>query len=128
MDSRPTATLQAGRGLVDNVHQGGRRQVTLLDAGRWREATGKLGTEVDPVARRANLLVEGLELKETGGRILRVGSCRLHVRGETRPCERMDEACPGLRRALEVDWAGGVYAEVLDDGEIAVGDAVSWET
>jgi MOSC domain-containing protein YiiM len=24
-------------------------------------------------------------------------------------------------------WGGGVYAEVLDGGTIAVGDAVTWE-
>jgi MOSC domain-containing protein YiiM len=39
----------------------------------------------------------------------------------------MDEALPGLRTALESDWAGGVFAEVLDDGVIAVGDEVAWE-
>ena len=39
----------------------------------------------------------------------------------------MDEAQPGLRAALEADWRGGVYAEVLNDGEIAVGDTVEWD-
>jgi MOSC domain-containing protein YiiM len=38
----------------------------------------------------------------------------------------MDEAFPGLRRALQADWGGGVFAEVLDDGEIRVGDPVEW--
>lgn len=59
--------------------------------------------------------------------MLRVGACRLRIGGETRPCERMDEALDGLRAALAVDWGGGVFAEVLDSGEIRVGDDVAWE-
>jgi len=39
----------------------------------------------------------------------------------------MDEALPGLRAVMAVQWGGGVFAEVLDDGEIAVGDEVAWE-
>jgi MOSC domain-containing protein YiiM len=39
----------------------------------------------------------------------------------------MDEARPGLREAMTRNWRGGVFAEVLDDGEIAVGDQVEWE-
>jgi MOSC domain-containing protein YiiM len=28
---------------------------------------------------------------------------------------------------MREDWGGGIFAEVLDDGEIAVGDEVRWE-
>jgi MOSC domain-containing protein YiiM len=71
-------------------------------------------------------MVSGIRLPETRGRILQIGSCRVRVAGETRPCEQMDEALPGLRVAMQEDWGGGVFAEVLDDGVIAVGDTVSW--
>lgn len=126
MDAVERATLRAGRGLVGNADQGGRRQVTIIARRRWDGVNEALADDVDPALRRANLLVAGIDLDRTRGRTLRVGSCRLLIRGETRPCEQMDAARPGLRGALQPAWAGGAFAEVLDDGEIAVGDAVAW--
>jgi len=38
----------------------------------------------------------------------------------------MDEVEPGLRTALASKWRGGVFAEVLDDGPITIGDPVDW--
>jgi MOSC domain-containing protein YiiM len=127
MDPVHEATLVAGRGLVGNANQGGSRQVTIISAERWREMMAMLGVTLDPSARRANLLVSGLELAGTRGRVLRVGGCRLQVNGETRPCERMDDACQGLRAIMAERWGGGVYAEVLDDGMIGIGDELAWE-
>jgi MOSC domain-containing protein YiiM len=89
---------------------------------------GELEASVDPSARRANLMVSGLDLEESRERILQVGGCRIRIHGETRPCERMDEALPGLRDAMRSNWGGGAYGIVLVDGEIRVGDPVEWVT
>lgn len=126
MDTQTRATLVAGQGLEGNANQGGKRQVTIISAERWAEMMQQLGAPVDPAARRANLMVSGLSLLESRNRILQIGACRLRILGETRPCERMDEAWPGLREIMKKDWGGGAFAEVLDSGKIAVGDSVSW--
>jgi MOSC domain-containing protein YiiM len=126
MDARDRARLIAGRGIEGNADFGNPRQVTLVAVERWHEAEAELGLAVDPSTRRANLLIDGLDLKESRGRVLRIGAVRLRLRGETRPCERMDDACPGLRAALAPDWRAGAWGEVLDGGEITVGDAVAW--
>ncbi len=126
MDIRERAELRAGNGLVGCANQGGFRQVTLLSTERWAALMEELGADIDPSARRATLLVSGVVLTDSRDKILRVGACRLRIKGETRPCERMDEALEGLKEAMQRDWGGGAYAEVLDDGEIAVGDSVTW--
>jgi MOSC domain-containing protein YiiM len=122
----PRAVLVAGSGIDGNADRGGRRQVTILSAERWAEIMAEVGAGLDPGTRRANLLVSGIDLAESRGRILRVGPCELRVRGETRPCERMDEALPGLREAMRARWGGGVFAEVVTGGEVAAGDLVAW--
>jgi len=127
MDARPAATLIAGRGLTGNANQGGRRQVTIISEERWRDIARALDADIEPHLRRANLLVSGVDLEKSDGKILRIGACRVRLIGETKPCERMEEAHPGLQDAMRPHWGGGAYGEVLDDGEIAVGDAVSFE-
>lgn len=121
-----SAVLVAGRGLEGSADRGGPRQVTLLERELWQRATAKLGIELDPAARRANLLVSGLGLARSTGRTLAVGRARLRIAGETDPCRLMDRACSGLRGALEPDWGGGAFAEVLDGAEIHVGDEARW--
>jgi MOSC domain-containing protein YiiM len=127
MDRVATATLIAGRGIVGNADQGRRRQVTIIEQEAWDEMMRDLDAAVPPKARRANLLLSGLALAQSRDRILRIGQCRLRIGGETRPCERMDEALPGLRARMARDWGGGVFAQVLEGGEISVGDVVSYE-
>ena len=127
MDPVERATLVAGRGIAGNANQRGRRQVTIIEREVWESLVGGLGSDLDPSARRANLMVSGVPLAGTRGRVLRVGSCRVRILGETKPCERMEEALPGLRDAMWPDWGGGAFGEILDDGEITVGDGVDWE-
>jgi MOSC domain-containing protein YiiM len=124
MDPTRSARLLAGRGIDGNADQGGWRQVTVITREAWDRMLGSLDAQVDPSARRANLMVRGVDLRASRGRILHIGACRIEVRGETRPCERMDEACSGLRDAMRADWNGGVFGAILNDGEIHVGDPV----
>lgn len=121
------ATAVIGTGLEGDHLKCGSRQVTVLSREAWDEVCSDLGKKMDPSLRRANLLIEGIDLKESKGKILRVGSIKIKITGETTPCRLMDDAVPGLKNALAPDWRGGVFGEVLQAGEISVGDGVSWD-
>ena len=122
MDAVAETRAVAGRGLVGNADQGRKRQVTIIDEAAWNEAAAQTGSPVDPVFRRANIMLRGIALAETRDRNLRVGECLIHILGETRPCERMDEARLGLRETLGRAWRAGVFGEVLEGGTIRIGD------
>ena len=98
------------------------RQVTILSAADWRAACGELGADLPWTARRANLLLDGVDLPRAAGDRVAIGQCLLEITGETGPCGRMDEQRDGLRRALTPDWRGGRTCRVVSGGEIRVGD------
>lgn len=124
MDPAKKATVVAGKGIVGNANQGGKRQVTIVSSKHWEEVTAPLGETPDPRLRRANLLVSDVDFVNARGKILRIGPVRIRIFGETRPCEQMEQAAPGLQAAMSVPFGGGAFGEVLDDGEITIGDRV----
>ena len=124
MDPVDRARVVAGKGIVGNANQGGKRQVTILSAKHWQQVTASLDDAPDPRSRRANLLVSDVDFANARGKILKIGNVRVRIYGETRPCEQMEKAAPGLQAAMEVPFGGGAFGEILDDGEIAVGDPV----
>lgn len=126
MDPLDEAQLVAGKGLAGNANQGGKRQLTIIDEAAWSDAARELGIDVPPQTRRANVMLRGLDLEQTRGKLLRLGECIVRVYGETRPCNQMEEAQRGLQDALDPHWRGGVFCEVLQGGTIRVGDRAEW--
>ena len=126
MDAAITGELVADSGLVGNANQGGRRQVTLIEEEVWAALMSELGGRLPSSTRRANLVLRGLPLRDSRGRELRIGDCVLRINGETKPCERMEEARAGLRALMFPDWRGGAFAAVVAGGAIRVGDPVAW--
>ena len=128
MDPSEQATMVKGRGIEGNANQGGKRQVTIISKEMWEKLMDEVGGDQDPASRRANLMVSGVDLSNIQGPVIAIGNVRIRIHGESRPCERMEEAQPGLKTAMEAPWRGGAFGGVLDDGTISVGDPVEWRT
>lgn len=114
---------------VDGEFRGkpGDRQVVVVAREGWEAACRELGVQLDWKLRRGNLYVEGVALRDGIGARLQIGDALLEITGECDPCWVMDEQHEGLRKALTPEWRAGVACRVLEDGAIAVGDAVSIE-
>ncbi len=112
------------RGLELENRPPGRRSLTLLSRESWSDTCRDLRADLPWWLRRANLLVEGLDLAATVGHTVEIGAIRVYIHDETRPCKLMDEQHAGLRAALKGELRGGVFGQVLNEGVIRVGDEI----
>ncbi|WP_203310938.1 MOSC domain-containing protein [Sphingomonas beigongshangi] len=103
----------------------GRRQVTLIERGDWEAAMAELGHAIPWQERRANLLIDGLDLPQVAGTLIGIGAqVVLEITVECDPCSRMETIATGLKAALTPDWRGGACSRVRRGGRIALGDDV----
>ena len=120
-----TCELTPESGLTEDFRgRPGKRQVTVMTREGWEAAGRELGQELEWTTRRANLLVEGVELADTEGRTLRIGGLELEITMECDPCERMEEQRAGLRDARTPDWRAGVTCRVTRGATLRLGDEV----
>lgn len=124
METLEEVELEPGAGVPGDSRGRGERPVTIVSEQSWAEATSEIGAPVSWLARRANLLVSGVDLPSAVGRMLQIGGALLEIEGEVAPCGRMDEAQAGLRQALAAGMRAGVWGRVVTAGRIRVGDPV----
>lgn len=100
--------------------------LTLIEAEALEAVESELGLRVDPGETRRNVLTRGVRLNDLVGRQFRLGD--VIARGILRcePCRHLESLTDkALIRPLV--GRGGLRAEVLRSGWIAVGDAVQVE-
>jgi MOSC domain-containing protein YiiM len=100
------------------------RQVTLIGAEDLDAIARFLGRDVvTPDMLRRNVVVRGINLLALKGRTVQLGGAVLRVSGECHPCSRMEEIL-GVGGYNAVRGHGGMTAEVLEAGRVAIGDAI----
>jgi uncharacterized protein len=106
----------------------------LVNLATVRDLSRTVGTELDPLRFRANLYFEGAEPweeKKWLGQVLRAGQVTLKVFKETSRCDatnvnpstaQRDAAIPPTLARTYGHSCLGIYAQVLNDGDIHPGD------
>lgn len=123
MEEAVAARITVETGVNSDARgQPGRRQATVITRHAWEAACLELGVADLPwTTRRANLFVDGIDLRNKIGYDLTIGDAVLTISGETRPCKVMEQAYPGLKAALTPEWRGGVICRVRRSGDVTVG-------
>lgn len=141
MEGRTTATAEVGRGLTGDRYAEGTgtysqdtrvpRDVTLIEReaveavnAELRAGGGGGGVEIAEAETRRNLVTTGVPLNHLVGNTFRVGSLRLRGVKLAEPCAYLEQLLgkPGVREAFV--HRGGLRCEVVERGEVHVGDAV----
>lgn len=135
MVARERARVVAGRGLEGDRYFDGRgyysqvppltgRRLTLIEAESLDALARETGITLAPHECRRNLVTRGIRLDGLIGRRFRVGAIECYGERSCPPCGYLEELTGkrGLNRGLTD--RGGIRAEILLDGEIALGDAI----
>lgn len=118
--------LTPNQGVLGDHCTNRKRQVTLLDEAAWHEACEEAGCEgLEWTTRRAQVLVEGIQLDSLIGSTIGLGTAMVEVLGEVDPCWQMEEAAAGLEAAMVADCRGGVYCRIISSGVVLCGDSLS---
>lgn len=137
MEARSAATAEAQRGLTGDryAEQTGTyskdtrvpRDVTLIEREAVEAVNAVLragSVEIAEAETRRNLVTTGVPLNHLVGDTFRVGSLRLRGVKLAEPCAYLEQLLgkPGVREAFV--HRGGLRCEVVEGGEVHVGDAV----
>ncbi|HEX8066105.1 MAG TPA: MOSC domain-containing protein [Thermoleophilaceae bacterium] len=127
------ARVLAGRGPEgDRYHRGdgeppnepgAGRDLTLIEAEAIEALAAEHGIELSPAEPRRNVVTRGVGLNDLVGKPFRVGELRCVGVELCEPCRHLEGLTQkGVMRGLV--HRGGLRADVVEDGEIAVGDPV----
>jgi len=105
----------------------GKRDVTLIESEVLENYRLETGKELTPAESRRNLLTRGVRLNALVGQEFEVGPVRMRGLRLSEPCTHLMRLThPETLRGLV--HRGGLIAEILSEGEIAVGDQIKQPT
>ena len=127
IEERERISCVAGRGIEGDrffdYKEDYKGQITFFDWAVYERVRDEVVQgELDPMAFRRNVIVEGVDLNDLIDKQFLLGGLEFTGSCECSPCYWMDEACaPGTHEFLK-GW-GGLRARIVVGGELVLGDA-----
>lgn len=125
VDLRESVAIDLDGLRGDRRQNPGKRAVTLIQWEHLEVIASVLGSDaIDPADLRRNIVVSGINLLALRKSEFCIGEAVLRGTGICAPCSRMEEAFgPGGFTAVR--GHGGITAEVVTPGRVALGDPVT---
>jgi MOSC domain-containing protein YiiM len=123
------AEAVAGDTISDKKHHGGQDQaVYAYSADDYAWWSAELGREIAPGTFGENLTIEGLPSDMNVGDRLLIGDVLLEATAPRIPCNTLAAQMQdsGFGMAFRKAERPGIYFRVLNEGEVAAGDAVTY--
>jgi MOSC domain-containing protein YiiM len=113
----------AAQGL-EGDRQFGKGDITLIEAEALEDLASEHGIELAPGESRRQITTRGISLNALVGERFKVGEVECVGTELCEPCSHLQKLTqPGVMRGLV--HRAGINADVLSDGEIATGDAIT---
>jgi MOSC domain-containing protein YiiM len=113
--------LEGNRYFFDQAPPG--RAITLIAAEAVEALQSEHGISLEPAATRRNVLTRGVDVNALVGKRFRIGDVECEGVELCEPCAHLQSLTkPGVIKGLA--HRGGLNADILEGGEISVGDAV----
>lgn len=110
-----------GAGTFSSDRRGG-QAVTLIAEESIAQARAN-GAEIDALTCRRNIVTRGIVLEPLIGTTFAIGTAVLRAVRLAEPCAHLERVTePGVLRAMV--HLGGIRADIVEDGEIRIGDAI----
>jgi MOSC domain-containing protein YiiM len=116
--------LEGNRYFFDDAPPG--RAVTLIAAEAVEAMESEHGISLEAAATRRNVVTRGVDVNALVGKRFRIGDVECEGVELCEPCQHLQSMTkPGIIKGLV--HRGGLNADLLSDGDIAVGDSVTVE-
>ena len=128
MENVKSVEVVSGKGIVNDRkfkdNNDKKSQITLIEIENIKYYNRVTGTSISPIEFRRNIITEGIRLNELVGKEITIGEIKVKVHDLCRPCKYLQDSFKQKNVIKELLFKGGLRCELLNDGQIFVGDSV----